>query len=111
MGPFGTFPFCPIRPMVQWDGMDSRNRTSCMGHFQMFPFCPIRPMVQWDGIDSRDRAYCMGRFGMFPIHLMDSKIWDEMGHFGTFPMSLMVQWIGWTFNSLGSEFFSEVLDH
>ena len=40
---------CPFLPMVQWDGMDSRDADIQVGTSLM---CPFLPMVQWDGMDN-----------------------------------------------------------
>ena len=62
---FGTSPFSPICPVLQWDGTESRERAYCMGCIGISPFCPIRPMVQCD----RTNLWTM-RFGMR---------WDTLG--------------------------------
>ena len=44
----------PVIPMVQWNGLDSRNRAVRVGCTGTFPVRPVLHMVQWDGMDSRN---------------------------------------------------------
>ena len=44
MGCFRTFPFCPLLPMVQWDGMDSWHGMDSWDRMDS----PSLPMVQWE---------------------------------------------------------------
>ena len=66
-------------PMIQWDGMDSRNRVVRVGQTGTFPACMSIPFpcgtVGWDltiGTVVRPRV---GRTGMYPILMHKSPLW------------------------------------
>ena len=41
-------------------GLDSKDRARQMGHIDTFPVCSFSPMVQWDGIYTRNRSIANG---------------------------------------------------
>ena len=51
VGCFRTFPFCPLCPMVQWDGMDSWDSGSESGMLYDVPILSIvsHGTVGWEG--------------------------------------------------------------
>ena len=108
MGQLGIPTVCPLRPMVQWDGMDTWDWGVVHGTAWDFPVCPLRPMVQWDGMDTWDLGCCAWDSLGFPSVSITSHGtvgWDGhlglgvlcMGQLGiptVCPLLPMVQWDG-----------------